>query len=191
HALRPIRAQMQMIFQDSQSALNPRLRVGAAIAEPMRAFGRHGSHAQRLARAQALLAQVGLPAEFAGRYPHQLSGGQRQRIGIARALALEPRLVVADEIVSGLDVSVQAQILALLASLRQAMQMALVFISHDLSVVRAICDRIAVMQEGRIVETGPTSQVFEDPQHPYTKRLLQAIPLPVVDDSWIGDDTAR
>jgi len=183
--LRPLRARMQIVFQDSQSALNPRLTVGTALAEPFLSYGRALDAAEGLALAGGLLKRVDLPAEFLHRYPHQLSGGQRQRVGIARAIALNPRLVVADEIVSGLDVSVQAQILELLRALRAETGMALVLISHDLSVVRALCERVLVMQHGVIVESGRSTDVFGSPQHPYTKKLLRAIPLPEVDPAWI------
>ena len=183
--LRPLRARMQIVFQDSQSALNPRLTVGTALAEPFLSYGRAIDAEEGLALAGNLLKRVDLPAEFASRYPHQLSGGQRQRVGIARAIALNPRLVVADEIVSGLDVSVQAQILELLRTLRAETGMALVLISHDLSVVRSLCERVLVMQHGVIVESGLSARVFNAPQHPYTRKLLRAIPLPEVDPSWI------
>ena len=183
--LRPLRARMQIVFQDSQSALNPRLTVGTALAEPFLSYGRAIDAGEGLALAASLLKRVDLPVAFLRRYPHQLSGGQRQRVGIARAIALNPRLVVADEIVSGLDVSVQAQILDLLRTLRAETGMALVLISHDLSVVRALCERVLVMQHGAIVEYGLSADVFRAPQHPYTKKLLRAIPLPEVDPAWI------
>jgi peptide/nickel transport system ATP-binding protein len=184
-ALRPLRARMQIVFQDSQSALNPRLRIGMSVAEPLLSFGRARSRAAALEAAVALLGKVGLSAEQAQRYPHQLSGGQRQRVGIARALASAPSLIVADEIVSGLDVSVQAQILTLLRDVQAETGMALVFISHDLSVVRTICDRVAVMRSGEIVETASSADLFDSPRHPYTRKLLRAIPLPEVDPEWI------
>ena len=183
--LRPLRARMQIVFQDSQSALNPRLTVGTALAEPFLSYGRAIDAGEGLALAASLLKRVDLPVAFLRRYPHQLSGGQRQRVGIARAIALNPRLVVADEIVSGLDVSVQAQILDLLRTLRAETGMALVLISHDLSVVRALCERVLVMQHGVIVESGLSAEVFGAPQHPYTRKLLRAIPLPEVDPAWI------
>jgi peptide/nickel transport system ATP-binding protein len=183
--LRPLRARFQIVFQDSQSALNPRRRIGAAIAEPLLAFGRAASFADALAQAGVVLERAGLPPEFASRYPHQLSGGQRQRVGIARAIAVQPALIVADEIVSGLDVSVQAQILDLLRRLRAETGLAVMLISHDLSVVRVLCDRVAVMRQGEIVETGPVDDVFRAPRHPYTRKLLRAIPLPEVDPGWI------
>ena len=184
-ALRPLRAQMQIVFQDSQSALNPRLTIGTALAEPFLSYGRAKDSREALRLAAGLLEHVGLAPGMAARYPHQLSGGQRQRVGIARAIALNPALVVADEIVSGLDVSVQAQILQLLQALRSETGMALVLISHDLSVVRALCEKVVVMQHGVIVESGLSAEVFAAPQHPYTKKLLRAIPLPEVDPTWI------
>ncbi len=185
HELRPLRARMQIVFQDSQSALNPRLTIGTALAEPFVSYGRASDSREALKLAAGLLEHVGLSASMAARYPHQLSGGQRQRVGIARAIALNPALVVADEIVSGLDVSVQAQVLDLLRRLRAETGMALVLISHDLSVVRALCERVVIMQHGVIVEAGPSETVFNSPQHPYTRKLLRAIPLPEVDPAWI------
>jgi peptide/nickel transport system ATP-binding protein len=186
--LRPLRQRLQMIFQDPLSALNPRRRVGEIVVQPLLAFGRLGASpgAQvRAQRARELLEQVSLPVEFASRFPHELSGGQRQRVGIARAIALQPDLIVADEIVSGLDVSTQARILLLLRDLRRRLGMSMVFVTHDLSVVRVLCDRVAVMREGRIVEQGSTQDVFERPEHPYTRALLEAIPLPVIDGAWL------
>ena len=185
--LRPLRARMQIVFQDSQSALNPRLTIGTALAEPFLSYGRAGDTREALRLASGLLERVGLAAAMSKRYPHQLSGGQRQRVGIARAIALNPALVVADEIVSGLDVSVQAQVLDLLRTLRAETGMALVLISHDLSVVRALCERVVIMQHGRVVEAGHSEAVFNDPQHPYTRKLLRAIPLPEVDSAWIDN----
>jgi len=181
----PLRARIQMIFQDPQSSLNPRLTIGTTLARPLEAARRLSDHAARQKRAGELLEIVGLPAEFASRYPHELSGGQRQRIGIARALALEPEFIVADEIVSGLDVSTQAQILLLLRRLRVEFHLTLVFISHDLSVVRTLCDQVAVMSGGEIVEKGATEAVFASPQHPYTRELLESVPLPDVEAGWI------
>ena len=186
-ALRPLRARMQMIFQDPQSALNPRHRIGTILTQPLTAFGRVEDRATATRRAGELLERVGLPAKFAHRYPHEISGGQRQRVGIARAIALEPAFVVADEIVSGLDVSTQAQILALLAELRRDLGLALAFISHDLSVVRAICDRVVVMLHGEVVETGTCEAVFAEPRHAYTRALIDAIPLPEVEPGWLED----
>jgi peptide/nickel transport system ATP-binding protein len=184
-ALRPLRARLQIIFQDPQSALNPRHRIGRILAQPLLAFGRVENGAAGRAAALRLLDRVGLPAGFADRYPHELSGGQRQRVGIARAIALEPAVVVADEIVSGLDVSTQAQILELLAELKRDLGLALIFISHDLSVVRVLCDRVLVLWRGEVVEQGGTAEIFRAPRHPYTRALLDAVPLPDVDPGWI------
>jgi peptide/nickel transport system ATP-binding protein len=189
--LRPLRARMQLIFQDPQSALNPRHRIGTILAQPLRAFGRVADRREAARRAAALLERVGLPPGLAGRYPHELSGGQRQRVGIARAIALEPALIVADEITSGLDVSTQAQILALLRDLRRDLGLALVLISHDLGVVRALCDRVLVLWQGRVVEQGPCDRVFEAPGHPYTRALLDAIPLPEIDPGWLDRDAGE
>jgi peptide/nickel transport system ATP-binding protein len=188
-AFRPLRERMQMIFQDPLSALNPRRRIAEIVVQPLLAFGRLGpspSAAERATRAHELLSLVSLPTELASRFPHELSGGQRQRVGIARAIALQPDLIVADEIVSGLDVSTQARILLLLRELRQRLRMAMIFVTHDLSVVRVLCDRVVVMREGRIVEQGTTQDVFERPQHAYTQALLDAIPLPEIDDTWLN-----
>jgi peptide/nickel transport system ATP-binding protein len=188
-ALRPLRARMQCIFQDPTSSLNPRQRIEDILAQPLLAFGRAPSRAAARAQARTLLARVHLPEGFARRWPHELSGGQRQRVGIARALALAPRLIVADEIVSGLDVSTQAQILALLREVVR--DSALVFISHDLSVVRVLCDRVLVLLRGRVVEQGATADLFAHPRHPYTRALLDAIPTPEVDPGWLArGDTA-
>ena len=187
--LRPLRARIQMIFQDSLSSLNPRHRIEDILAQPLLSFGRVPDRKAGRHAAVALLEQVGLPPEFATRYPHELSGGQRQRVGIARAIALKPKLMVADEIVSGLDVSTQAQILLLLKELKK--EDSLIFISHDLSVVRVLCDRVLVLHRGRVVESGPCEQVFSSPQHEYTKALLQAIPLPEVDTRWLDSETTQ
>jgi ABC-type oligopeptide transport system ATPase subunit/NAD(P)-dependent dehydrogenase (short-subunit alcohol dehydrogenase family) len=189
-AIRPLRARMQMVFQDPQSSLNPRRRIGDIIAQPLLAFARVEGRRAAWRRAEGLLERVGLAPALAGRWPHQLSGGQRQRVAIARAIALEPALVVADELVSGLDVSTQAQILDLLRELRRDLGLALVFISHDLSVVRVLCDRVAVMLEGRIVEEGACEDVFARPRHGYTRALIEAVPLPEVDPGWIGRGAA-
>ncbi len=164
----------QMVFQNPQSALNPRRRVGPTVTQALDAAGIGRS--ARQVRAAELLAAVGMAAETAGRYPFQLSGGQRQRVNIARALCVLPRLLVADEIASGLDVSVQAQLLALLQRLRDELGFAMLFISHDLSVVRYLCDRVLVMQNGTVVEQGPTAAIFDSPQHEYTRQLLDAAP---------------
>ncbi|MET4170290.1 peptide/nickel transport system ATP-binding protein [Bradyrhizobium sp. LA6.1] len=185
--LRPLRARIQMIFQDPQSSLNPRLRLGTTLTRPLSVHGRLNGRRGQRERAAALLDLVGLPTEFADRYPHELSGGQRQRAGIARALALEPDFIVADEIVSGLDVSTQAHILLLLKELRARLGLTMVFISHDLSVVRVLCDAVAILHHGEIVEYGPVANVFGAPQHAYTRRLLAAIPLPDVEPGWLDD----
>jgi len=169
------RAHVQMVFQDPQSALNPRRRVASIVTQALEAAG-EGTHAERLARAEALLSEIGLPTEAATRFPAQLSGGQRQRVNIARALCATPRILIADEIVSGLDVSVQAQLLNLLLRLRRQRGFAMLFISHDLSVVRCLCDRVLVMYRGEVVESGPTDAVFAAPRHPYTRTLLAAVP---------------
>jgi peptide/nickel transport system ATP-binding protein len=184
--LRPLRARIQMIFQDPQSSLNPRLRIGVTLTRPLQIHGRLRGRHDRRDRAAALLDLVGLPADLIDRYPHELSGGQRQRAGIARALALEPGFVVADEIVSGLDVSTQAHILLLLRELRARFGLTMVFISHDLSVVRVLCDDVAILQHGQIVEYGPVAHIFSSPQHPYTQQLLSAIPLPDVEPGWLN-----
>jgi peptide/nickel transport system ATP-binding protein len=185
--LRPLRSRIQMIFQDPQSSLNPRLRIGVTLTRPLQVFGRLRGRRDQRDRAAALLDLVGLPAAFIDRYPHELSGGQRQRAGIARALALQPDFVVADEIVSGLDVSTQAHILMLLKDLQQRLGLTVVFISHDLSVIRVLCDHVAILQQGEVVETGPVAKIFERPQHPYTRDLLAAIPLPDVEPGWLDD----
>jgi peptide/nickel transport system ATP-binding protein len=179
-ALRPLRPRFQMIFQDPQSSLNPRQRIADILSQPLFAYGRVTLRKEGWAEARRLLDLVGLDRQFADRYPHELSGGQRQRVGIARAIALEPALVVADEIVSGLDVSSQAQILALLRRLRDELGLALIFISHNLSVVRTICDRVMVMVGGEIIEHGECAELFAMPRRPYTRKLIDAIPLPDV-----------
>ena len=185
--LRLLRARIQMIFQDPQSSLNPRLRLGTTLTRPLSAYGRLKGRRDQRERAAALLDLVGLPAEFADRYPNELSGGQRQRAGIARALALEPDFIVADEIVSGLDVSTQAHILLLLKELRARLGLTMVFISHDLSLVRVLCDDVAILYRGEVVESGPVARVFGAPQHDYTRQLLAAIPLPDVEPGWLDD----
>ncbi len=173
--LRPLRREMQMIFQDPFASLNPRSTVARILEEPMLVHG-IGRRAERRARVAALMQRVGLRPEQGARLPHEFSGGQRQRIGIARALALSPKLVICDEPVSALDVSVRAQVLNLLAELRDEMGLAYLFISHDLSVVRHVADRIAVMYLGRIVEVGPAPGVWSGPLHPYTEALLSSVP---------------
>jgi len=175
--LRRIRRRMQMVFQDPYSSLNPRIKVGAAIAEPAVVHG-VVTKDQAAAHVEEMLGLVGLPASAAGRYPRQLSGGQRQRVAIARALSLRPEFLIADEPVSALDVSIQAQILNLLDDLLQSLNLTTVFIAHQLGVVRHISNRVAIMYLGRIVETGPTERVFTAPQHPYTAGLLAAAPRP-------------
>jgi len=174
-SLRRLRRRMQIVFQDPSSSLDPRRRVGAQIADGL-AIHRLASPAHRAERVHALLQEVGLAPEHAQRYPHEFSGGQRQRIGIARALATGPDFLVADEPVSALDVSVQAQVLALLADLRVRRHLTLLFISHDLPVVRHLCGRVVVMYLGRVMEEGPTAEVFARPRHPYTRALLSATP---------------
>jgi oligopeptide transport system ATP-binding protein len=171
------RRQMQMIFQDPYASLNPRMTVYAALAEPLLAH-RVCAKGEVRARVDELMRTVGLAPRFARKYPHEFSGGQRQRIAIARALALRPKIIIADEPVSALDVSIQAQILNLLSQLCREMGLALVFIAHDLSVVRHISDRVAVMYLGRIVELGPAEDVIDRPRHPYTRALVSAIPVP-------------
>ena len=175
--LQPLRRHMQMIFQDPFSSLNPRMTLFDIIGEPLLVNG-VADRRQRIERVEELLALVGLRPEFLQRFPHAFSGGQRQRIGIARALALNPSLIVADEPVSALDVSVQAQILNLLLELQERLGLTYLFVAHDLSVVKHICDRVAVMYVGRVVETAETQQLFESPKHPYTEALLSAVPQP-------------
>jgi ABC-type oligopeptide transport system ATPase subunit len=180
-ALKPLRRRMQMIFQDPQSSLNPRHTIGAILGGALRL---HGLDASPVVLG-GIVARVGLPDSVLARYPHQLSGGQRQRVGIARAIALKPSFVVADEIVSGLDVSTQAQVLDLLKGLKQEMGLSLAFISHDLSVIRHICDRVIIMSSGEIVEAGRTAEIFAHPQTGFTKALIAAIPLPEPDPHWL------
>jgi oligopeptide/dipeptide ABC transporter ATP-binding protein len=177
--LRRLRREMQIVFQDPAASLNPRHRAGAIVGAPLAIHG-VGTAAQRRERSRELLEIVGLRPEYAERYPHEFSGGQRQRIGIARAIALNPRLVIADEPVSALDVSVQAQILNLLADLQRDLGLTYVFIAHDLAVVRQVSDRVAVMYLGRIVEIGPALEVCDRPAHHYTNALLSAVPIPEV-----------
>ncbi|MGR3376322.1 ABC transporter ATP-binding protein [Salipiger abyssi] len=175
--MREARKRMQIIFQDPVSSLNPRLRVGDIIAEGLKAH-RIGTARSRRDTVASLLEEVGLSADHMSRFPHEFSGGQRQRIGIARALALEPEFIVADESVSALDVSIQAQVLNLLLDLRERRNLTMLFIAHDLSVVEYLCDQIAVMYLGKIAEIGPSRPLYEAPAHPYTEALLSAIPLP-------------
>lgn len=175
--MRDMRRRMQIIFQDPMSSLNPRLKVGDLIAEGLRAFG-IGTRTERRDRVAALLEEVGLSADHMGRYAHAFSGGQRQRIGIARALAVEPDFIVADESVSALDVSIQAQVLNLLLDLRARRNLTMLFIAHDLSVVNYLCDQVAVLYLGRLMEVGPVGPVGQAPAHPYTRALTSAIPQP-------------
>ena len=176
-ALKALRRKIQIVFQDPYSSLDPRQSIGSALVEPMHVHGiAEGAAARR--RAAGLLEEVGLPPAALDRFPHEFSGGQRQRIGIARALTVEPELIIADEPVSALDVSVQAQVLLLMRELRQRRGLAFLFVSHDLSVVRWFCDRVAVMYLGRIVEEGPAARVLADPLHPYARMLRDASPVP-------------
>jgi oligopeptide transport system ATP-binding protein len=175
--LRPLRRQMQMIFQDPFASLNPRKRVGQIVGDPIKLHG-IAEGAELKPQVQELLERVGLDAEHYNRFPHEFSGGQRQRIGIARALGLRPKLIVADEPVSALDVSIQAQIINLLDDLREEFDLTLIFVAHDLGVVRHVSDRIAVMYLGKIVEIAPAEKLYSNPIHPYTAALLSAIPIP-------------
>lgn len=175
--LRKLRRHFQIIFQDPYASLNPRMTVEDIVSEPLRTFGVARGNTLRV-EVQKLLQRVGLNPRYIRRFPHEFSGGQRQRIGIARALALKPKLVVADEPVSALDVSIQAQILNLLSDLKQQFKLTYFFIAHDLAVVRHICDRIAVMYLGKIVEMGPAEAICKNPQHPYTQALIAASPIP-------------
>jgi oligopeptide transport system ATP-binding protein len=175
--MRPLRRQMQMVFQDPYASLNPRKRVGQIVGEPLKLHG-EASGGELRRRVQDLLERVGLSPEHYDRFPHEFSGGQRQRIGIARAIALRPKLIVADEPVSALDVSIRAQIVNLLADLQEELGLAYVFVAHDIGVVRHVSERIAVMHEGKIVEEGSADQVCDHPSDPYTKKLIAAVPVP-------------
>lgn len=175
--LRQLRSEMQIIFQDPYASLNPRMTVENIVSEPLRTFGVASGRELR-EQVQELMRRVGMDPRYIRRYPHEFSGGQRQRIGIARALALKPKLIVADEPISALDVSIQAQILNLLQEIQDEFQLTYLFIAHDLSAVRHISDRIAVMYLGRLVEVAERNAIYENPQHPYTKALISAIPIP-------------
>jgi oligopeptide transport system ATP-binding protein len=177
-ALVALRRRIQVIFQDPYSSLNPRQKVGSIIAEPMKVHGVEPDSTRRTARVHELLSLCGLNPNFADRYPHEMSGGQRQRVGIARALALNPEFIVCDEAVSALDVSIQAQIINLLEDLRDKFNLTYLFIAHDLSVVRHLCQRVAVMYLGRVVELAACDELFDNPIHPYTCALLAAVPVP-------------
>jgi peptide/nickel transport system ATP-binding protein/oligopeptide transport system ATP-binding protein len=176
--LKPLRRDMQMIFQDPYSSLNPRKTVGSIVGEPFVIHGVEYEESKRKRLVQDLMEQVGLNPEHYNRFPHEFSGGQRQRIGVARAIALKPKLVVADEPVSALDVSIQAQIINLLSDLQRELGLTIVFIAHDLSVVRHVCDRVAVMYLGKVVELATGDKLFDHPRHPYTGALLSAVPVP-------------
>jgi peptide/nickel transport system ATP-binding protein len=176
--LKPYRRKMQVIFQDPYSALNPRMKVGEFVAEPLVVHGVGSGGSEQRDRVAGLFRQVGLSPDFMARYPHEFSGGQRQRINIARAIALRPDFIVADEPITALDVSIQAQIVNLFKDLQEELGITYLFIAHDLSMVRFLCHRVAVMLRGRIVELASTAALFGDPQHPYTRALLSAIPIP-------------
>ncbi len=176
--LRPFRQKIQVIFQDPYSSLNPRLKIGDIIGEPMKVHRIEPDPAKRKARVSELLSMCGLDPKFADRYPHEMSGGQRQRVGIARALSLNPEFIICDEAVSALDVSIQAQVINLLEDLRDEFQLTYLFIAHDLSVVRHLCHRVAVMYLGKMVELAECDALYDNPQHPYTQALLEAVPIP-------------
>ena len=176
--MRPLRQRIQVIFQDPYSSLNPRMKIGDIIAEPMMVHQTEPDKAAREKRVRELLSVCGLNPKFADRYPHEMSGGQRQRVGIARALAVRPEFIICDEAVSALDVSIQAQVINLLEDLRDEFDLTYLFISHDLSVVRHLCQRVAVMYLGKMVELAATDELFDNPMHPYTRALLEAVPIP-------------
>ena len=178
HATEVLRTQMQMIFQDPMACLNPRKKVGEIIGEGLDIHHLYSSHAERKEKIDRILAKVGLAPEHADRYPHQFSGGQRQRVGIARALIMDPKLIIADECISALDVSIQAQVVNLMKDIQQETGTAYLFIAHDLSMVKYISDRIGVLHLGHLLETGTTEEIFTNPVHPYTRSLLSAIPSP-------------
>jgi ABC-type microcin C transport system duplicated ATPase subunit YejF len=185
-AMRPIRRRMQLIFQDPMASLNPRRTIRRIVLDPMLFHHVAANDADAEARARKIFAQFNLSSACLERYPHELSGGQRQRVGIARVALLEPDFVLADEIVSGLDVSTQAQVLNLLKGLSRDLGLSMAFISHDLSVIRAVCDRVYVLRSGRIVEEGRCDDIFAAPKDAYTRALLDAIPLPRIDPDWLG-----
>ena len=176
--LSPLRQKVQVIFQDPYSSLNPRMKVGDILGEPMRVHGVYLDTGKRNKRIAELLNYCGLPSKFADRYPHEMSGGQRQRVGIARALCLNPDFIICDEAVSALDVSIQAQVINLLEDLREEFDLTYLFIAHDLSVVHHLCNRVAVMYLGKLVELAESDELFDNPMHPYTRALLSAVPVP-------------
>ena len=182
------RSQLQMIFQDPMSSLNPRRRISDIIRQPLQVMDGDGNASDHQDTVMQLLRRVGLDSALASRYPHQLSGGQRQRVGIARALALQPVALIADEVTSGLDVSAQARIVALLEALCREEGLALIFISHDLSLVRSLCDEVLILRQGEVMEQGAAAQIFSQPRHAYTQDLMDAIALPEPDAGWLERD---
>lgn len=177
-SLRQMRKKMQMIFQDPYASLNPRMTVGSIVGEPLEVHKIGSNRKERQEMVQELLNRVGLNPHFVNRYPHEFSGGQRQRIGIARALAVSPEFIVADEPISALDVSIQAQVVNLMQDLQEEFNFTYLFIAHDLSMIRSVCNRVAVMYQGRIMELAPTDELYQNPVHPYTQVLLSAVPIP-------------